>query len=553
MLFVYLILLGRVGLPVAHDYPDRLALRDTGTLIPFLLKTDNPIMNFAVLTMNHLEGPLQFMLLNFYSFGVGDTFPLNPSTMQFSNTILVFCGCVVIFLLGKRLFGDRCGYAFVLAFLVPPWMAVTIRLPWYYFHLSSLLHLITAYFFARTMVDPQERLFRVLAPLFLALDFANGLDWPSFGLFLVLFLWLSGKLKKTISNPYMIFPVLAGGVLLLWTWLLWTKHGAAGLESSRLLYPFVRVSLETSWVSLERIWENSLLPWGPPILLAVGGVIYYFLRERKRLGANPVARPFLDATCLWLGWAGITVIWSSGSPQYLYVIGVPAAVLSGLALSKLPIKYLAVSVSILALFQVGLISNWQFYPKEDEKRRVLAAADFLIEQRPNLLARNKTLLAIDGNKDGMGGTAGAVVQYARPQNKPIIIPIDFPVTRRRGPGPTGQKEWIEVWDSYAEGGVVKADAIVMESSAIAENNPARSHWLPMLTDPHIRWLARFSEPSGEIYVGERVESGGTPLEVSPRMDVASLSATYERKYDRLSFLKENVEHVSLAFASRLSW
>lgn len=553
MIFAYLFFLGRVGLPLAHDFFDRVVYRDTSTLLPFLLHTSKPILNIAMLAMKHLEGPSHFLLLNLYSYCVGDIFALSPATMQFPNTLLSFCACVFGFLLGKRLFDERQGYCFAMAFVVAPWVALTLRLPWYFNYLSCLLHFSTVYFFARTIVDPKVRLYRVLAPLSLGLYLFTGLDWPSYGLFLFLFVALSGNLKRVLTNPYMIFAFAAGGVLLVWDALLGIKFGVAGLAYSRLAYPFVRASRETSIFSWERVWENTLLPWGPQLLLAIVGIAYYLWIERKRLNSNPVGRAFLDATCLWLGWAGITVIWSSGSPQYLYVLGMPAAVLSGLVLRRLPIKHMVAVVTALVAFQLAAMAHWGFLPKEDEKRRVMAAAAFLIEQRPGLLEKGKTLLAIDSNKVGMGGTAGSVVQYARPQERPFIVPVDFPVTRIPTPGgPPDEQEVRGFLDTYTQRGVIKADAIVMESRAIDESNPARSFWLPLLVDPHIRWIARFAEPGGELFLGEVVESGGIPLAESPRIDVLSLSNDYSRKYDKLSFLQKNVEYVRLFFTSRLT-
>ena len=66
-------------------------------------------------------------------------------------------------------------------------------------------------------------------------------------------------------------------------------------------------------------------------------------------------------------------------------------------------------------------------------------------------------------------------------------------------------------------------------------------WFP--NDPNVRRIARFREENGEeIYIGEVSKGMGNPADEAPLMDVKSLSDRYEAKYDRISFLKNNIEY-----------
>ena len=99
-------------------------------------------------------------------------------------------------------------------------------------------------------------------------------------------------------------------------------------------------------------------------------------------------------------------------------------------------------------------------------------------------------------------------------------------------------------DNYTEKGVINADWLILESEALSETNVARTFFMQLLNDPNVRWLARFRESTGQvIYIGEVMESGAVPINEVPEMDVMALSNRYEAKYDRISFLKNNVPYI----------
>ena len=357
-----------------------------------------------------------------------------------------------------------------------------------------------------------------------------------------------------LRNRYNILIVMAFLVLLTWDVLLYIKFGTQGLEHTRFLYSFTVSFQGASMNSLKAIWNNEILGWGPLMVIAFGGLVFYVLKGRRRLSSDRITVGLLDACGLWLIWATIIVFWAAGHRTYLFVLGMPAAIFSGLLFSRIPIKSAVAIIVALGAFQIGLVTDWSFGLKTDERRRVLAAACYLIDSRPDLLAPDKTLLAVDSRRAGEKGLGGAVAQYARPHRMPIIIADLFPVSgiAGRGVGPGGKKELSDIKEAYERTGLLKADGVVLESEAVSEKNPASGFWLRLMKDPNIRWLATFKEEGGEIYLGEVTASNGTSVADAPLMDVQSLSDKYLEKYDRLSFLKKNIEYARLYFTSTLS-
>ena len=139
-----------------------------------------------------------------------------------------------------------------------------------------------------------------------------------------------------------------------------------------------------------------------------------------------------------------------------------------------------------------------------------------------------------------GEHGAAVSEYARSRTKPLIMPLDSPVSRN----PTYLPAVVSFADNYIEKGAIDTDWLILESEALSETNIARDFFLKLLNDPNVRWLARFREDSGQvIYIGEVKKSGAVPINEVPDMDVKELSDRYEAKYDRISFIKHNVPYI----------
>jgi len=293
---------------------------------------------------------------------------------------------------------------------------------------------------------------------------------------------------------------------------------------------------------MERLWAHTLLPWGPQLLLAFGGLVAYALHYRKQFATERVGRSLLDSMSIWLVLGTPPLMMSSGSPQYLYVLAMPTAILAAFALSTIRVSYGLAIIVIMALAQFYFITDGNFRFKADEKRRILAAACFLIEQRPDLLAPGKTPFVLGADPQGKGSAAAAVTSYMRGRSKSLVMPYEFPVTRFSGAlDPTPFDAFVS---AYKNEGKILADWVILSSEALSDNNPARDFFRRLLNDPNVRWIARFREENGvEIYIGEVVEGAGSSAREAPLMDVKSLSDRYEAKYDRLSFLKNNMEYV----------
>ncbi|MGO9116654.1 MAG: hypothetical protein ACLQPD_03485 [Desulfomonilaceae bacterium] len=540
LIFVWLFFLGRAGLPLAHEWLDPAAMRDTGTVFSYLVSRPDPLRSLVLASLQHVEGPLQFIILNLYCLAIGDKFPLNPLTMQFPNTIFAFLTCLFAFLLCKKLFSIRMAFYCAAAFALFPWLAHTIRLSEYWNTLSCLFHFSTFYFFACFMKESDSSFYKIAAPTSLMLYMLIFLDWPMYIFCLFVFFFLSGRFRAVLRNPYNAIPAIVILFMIIWAVALTIKFGQGGLRTSRLVYPFWRLWAETSKFSMERLWEHTLLPWGTEVLLAFGGLVAYALHFRKHLMSNRVGRSLLDSMCIWLVLATPPLMMSSGSPQYVYVLAMPTAALAAFALSNIRIHYGLAMVFIMLVVQVYLVTEGNFKFKMDEKRRILAAACFLIEQRPDLLAPEKTPFASGHDRWGEGGKAGAVTSYMRGPSKALVMPYEFPAAR---PGTSHIARFDAFVSAYKNEGKILADWIILGSEALSDKNPACDFFRSFLNDPNVRWIARFREENGEeIYIGEVTEAAGVPIEEAPLLDVKSLSDRYEAKYDRLSFLKNNVQY-----------
>ncbi len=540
LIFVWLFFLGRAGLPLAHEWLDPVAIRDSGTMFSYLLSRPDALRSLFLASLQHVEGPLQYIIINLYSLAVGDIFPLNPSTMQFPNTIFAFLTALFAFLVCKKLFSVRMAFFCAAAFTLSPWLAVTIRVPWYLNTASCLLHFSTFYFFACLMKESNSLFYRIAAPTSLMLYVLTALDWPTYLFCLFVFFLLSGNFRTVLRNPYNVIPATVILFLLIWTVVLTVKFGEDGLRSSRLVYPFWRLGMDSGKFTIDRVWEHTLLPWGLQVLLAFAGLIAYAWHYRKQVASNRLSRSFLDSMSVWLVVATPPLIVSSGSPQYLYVVAMPTAVLTAVVLSRIRPSHGTAIVFIMLLIQFYFVTDGNFWFKKDEKLRVLAAACFLIEQRPDLLAPGKAPFASGGNPQGEGGDAGAVTSYMRGRNKSIVMPYEFPATRFGTLHPARFDAFVS---EYKKKGEILADWIIVGSEALSDKNPARDFFRRFLKDPNVRWIARFREDNGEeIYIGEVIKGGGVPAAQAPLMDVKSLSDKYEAKYDRMSFLKNNMEY-----------
>ncbi|MBI4962746.1 MAG: hypothetical protein HY913_05655 [Desulfomonile tiedjei] len=536
-LALLLFLWGQIGLPVAHYFYDAVAIRDTGVFMADMAGKPDPVSSFVTMAFRHHEGLIQFVLLNLYCFFVGDSLPLDPSTMQLPNTVLAFFAAVLCFLMAKKMISTRFAYCSAAVFVLGPWLAYTIRLPWYFDTLSCLLHFSTFYFLAAFMMDPQSTLSKVAAPASFSLYLLSSLDWPSFVPCLIFFILMSGQFGRTLRNPFNLLPALVVGLLIFWQIFLYLKVGKPTLGFSRAIYPFWSFLEYINVNSLQKIWDNVVLPWGPQMLLAGIGAGLYLTRLRSLWLTDRVRRAFFDSMCLWILGATPALFVSAGSATYLYVLAMPSALLSGLVLARMRYQLLIPCVVALAISQAYFVTDKQFAFVGDKKQRVLAAACYLIEQRPDLLTEARTPVVA-------GFDAAAVTQYTRRRNVSIVVGADFPVEYDAVKAECLAVGQCSVRDLAGQKRNLVNPWFVLDSSPLTDRNPYKNYWIGLLQDPSIKWIAQFREPTGEvIYIGEPQTGSHLSAHAAPAKDVNSLADEYLKKYDRLSFLKKNLEYV----------
>jgi hypothetical protein len=548
VLLAYLFVLGRVGLPWAHDYPDPVLNRDVGTLFPYLMSQPNPWRALLGGIIGHVEGPLQYILLNAYCLAIGDLFPLSPATMQTPNTIFAFLAAIVAYLLGRDFFSRRAGYCFAGAFVLSPWLGYVIRQPWYFNTLSCLFEFSTLYFLLMFMTDPDSRVARVTFPASFFGYLLGGLDWPSFCGILFVFLLLSGKFPVVLRNRYNVIPLLAVLYFVVLTIYCYVVHGLGSTWHTLVLKPFYKGFMESRPVaSWDMVWQTTFLPWGLQLPFAIAGMGIYLTRIREEWTANKVGRSFLDSACLWLVVGSLPLIRSCHDISYLYVLSVPTTILAGLALSRIQERFIAVCALACVFTQFFVVSEGGFFCKNDERHRVLAAACFVIEQRPDLLTVDKKAMTTANvyyeQRKGYGALA---MRYMRGGNQRFAFYPDLPAKTDSKP-PYDRPQYHEAHrfvDTYNSQGRILADWIMLETYVLTDANPAKEFYVRLLHDPNVRWIARFREKNGEeILIGEVSQGGAVPLDSVPVMDVEALSETYRAKYDRMSFLKRNMDRI----------
>jgi len=544
-LFAYFWTIGTVGLPTVHAFYDAAAIRDMSTVWPSLtwrIRDERHFLPVAVLGQH--EGPLQFLLLNLYSASVGDLFPLSPRTMQFPNTILAFLGAVAAFRLGRKLHSERLGVLFALSLALMPWLAITVRFPWVFNLLSVLLELTTLLCYLGFVLEPERRFYRYAAPLSLAAYLLTGVDWPSFLFAVALFLALTGRLRGALENRFNAIP--AAVVLTYATWAAavfvygryYAPERAHLYQRSLLLFPFFKVGTAGTLPSATRVLQYAWATFGPTLPCALAG-----LAAAARLdwpGEDPsspghaVRRRFLLAMAVWMVLALVPLLRTSNAESYGYVAAAAMALMAACLLVRLPAWAGLIVLATMLIVQLQVLPIRMFNSDTDDLR-VPAAATFLIEQRPDLLAPDRTAFL-------PGDQAANVGQYARGQNTRLVMPADYPVERTVHSVASKEEALRRFMEAYERTGEIRAQWLVLSSELVSDQTKAAAFYRGLRDDPRIHWLAGFTGRQGRgLWIGEiGVPTARGPI---PAYDVESMAREYERKYDRYSFLKRNARYV----------
>jgi len=549
-----LAVVGVVGLPSVHGFYDPVGIRDAGTswtALTWDLADRRHFLPAAVL--GHIEGPLQFIFLNAYYHAIGDLLPLDPLTAQVPNTVAAGLATLLCYALGRRAFGERVGLFAGLAFGLLPWLAVTIRLPWVFVTFSTALELATLYAYLRLM-EGEDRRWKALAPAALAAYLTTGLDWPSFGPVLVLFLFRAGALGSALRNRWNLLPAAVMAVYVAWTVAMWgygylvNPAHAHLYRETLLLYPFFKVAGPTplpSWAQVARFVVDSFgLMW--PV--AVAGALCVFAgraggsAERRQRIASALAA----AMAVWLVVFSVPLLRLPSSVTYAYVVAVPTALLAGLVLARVRPVYAAVVLFLMVGFQLQPLVGSRVVLGGDDDRRVPAAATYLIERRPDLLGAGKVAFV-------PGDASCNVAQYARGKNARVMMPLDFPATMRSTSVASPEPVLADFVRAYRERGEIRADWLVLSTEALAASPaPAAAFYGRLLADPSVSWVACFVDGRRRgLWLGEvgarrgpgPSMPGGVSAAMAPCHDVTSLAEVYTRRYDRIGFLKRDVRHV----------
>lgn len=534
LLVGFIALIAGIAQPSVHYYFDSVGIRDAGTILASLSWSRVDIVTFLYKSLAHIEGPLQFIVLNAAYVVIGDILGLSPAATFLPNLVLTGIGAVFCYLIGRDLFSQKLGLLFAAAFTLMPWIGTTARAPWVFNLLTSVLELTTFYFTAQLLLKPYRLLWRMAAPASLAVYLTTAFDWPTFGIGLLALLWLNRKLALIWTNPFNLLPSLVFAFFVAWTIKL-TLDGNPGYYHTLISYPFVRVFsagregftglTAGSWQSF---WFSGI---GAATILAPIGA---WVTVRKYMSASTasVADHVLVATVIWLA---VTFVWflASGISEasYAYPGAVPASLLAAVALDRLTMRTVLPVVGAMALWQAYGASTHRTFAWTEDDRRVLAVATFLIEERPDLLGESKTAFLPFGVPTNVG-------QYARGRHARINFPPSYLLSRK----PEDWKAILEdVVAAFEREGQLKADWLILVPEL--EDGPGWSFFKALRLNPGISWIARFQDNQGrEAWLGETRPSGRALADISP-ISVDPLADRYADRYDRISFLSRNVDRI----------
>ena len=206
LILAYCLLMGQLGLVSVHYFYDAVGIRDAGTILPHLTWQRHGQFSLLYVLAMHMEGPLQISFLNLYCPLVGDLLPLEPWLLHLPQSLLAAGDAVYIFLICRRLWGDRLACLAALAYVLMPWWGHGVRRPWFFITFACFFEAATLYHCLRLIQEPQRRRHRLASALALTLYLAAGMDWPSFLPSLFIFLLVGGGLRPCCATPTCCCP-----------------------------------------------------------------------------------------------------------------------------------------------------------------------------------------------------------------------------------------------------------------------------------------------------------------------------------------------------------
>jgi hypothetical protein len=539
-----------------HPSGDILGIRNTGTLwhtLSWNIYERKYFLPLAILS--HIEGPLQFLFLNAYYYLVGDIFPLNPATTHVPIAVLAFCCAMFCYLLGQALHSEKLGYFCALLFILSPWFAKVSRRPWIFNLLSFLFELATFYFYWKFVQEPDNRLYRIAAPVSLAFYLLGGLDWPAFLFILFVFMVLSKNWALALKNVSNLVPAVVIFTYSLFTGVVYYYETYMNSEKyflSRWPELYKHTILTHPFFAAHAYSENSLFGFPLPgtiikymfntfgllFLLSLIGMTWYLARERSTTQSH-VHKSFYVSMSVWLVIFSIPLFKVSFSVTHGYVIGLPVILFAALLLIKIPRALVVALLVTMVVFQGYTVTRDRCFDYTKD-RRILAVAAFLLENRSDLLEVGKVSF--------VPGFEGRVLRdYTRGLHGDIFLEYDLTAYKY----PPKTREFVR---AYNEKGEIKADWLILPSELLTpwfsfksnrrprrEKNKLLDFYERLASDSQIHWIACFQDQKDrKMWLGEVRPEGGTPIAQAPVYEVASFADLYEKKYYRISFLKEHV-------------
>jgi hypothetical protein len=229
-----------------------------------------------------------------------------------------------------------------------------------------------------------------------------------------------------------------------------------------------------------------------------------------------------------------------GFVTYAYVVGIPGTILSALVFLRVKNAFLTASLVVVMVgIQWYIIANDDLTFKYDDDRRALATATFLIENRPDLLEQGKLAIL-------PGDIAREIGQYARGQNWVLSMIVNFPryieeISRERSVGEPA----VDIIITYALKGELKADWLILYPELLqpSKENQSFEFYRRLYADPQISWVACFRDQyERKLWLGE-VKPDGVPIDMAMVYEVEPLAEVYNKKYNRINFLKRNVNYI----------
>lgn len=543
------------------------------------------IRKFSELAMvsggTHSNGALQFILWNLYLSGVvRDFFPIIPKVTAFGMQFIPACLAVVYaWLLGQRLESRRFAYIFAAAFILSPVMRPIARWDTIYTLLMVLTHLMVFYHWTAFVQDPERPFNRLMAPLSLGIYLTTGMDWPSTCFFLAFYLLLCKKLKSALSNLYMIIPAVIFGIQIMFFLSLYLvdanrTYGFQRWKGLLVIAAFKKLFVDDAFIAASKMTPAILgnflhrgygIGWFVAFVVAL---VVVFLAAKKVL-AEPAAtletrRSFQIVMSCWLLLLSFPVLKTAlywGYTVISFSLLFPVAFLASLAVARetrLAVWDWAKTAVFLGCMVIPLGAN-SFFDSDiklmdafKEDHRLYAVADYMISARPDLLTSDKRALLpnIDGdvnpfNPDFLRFMTAGRYEYINPTLHAVIR--------------DNMPEWIFTFPQSNGGEKDSAlqhiNWLILSTEGVTPI-PDDDRWSRnakfyenLLHDPRVDWIGRFVNVNGakgkEMWLGEvRLDNVGKNRDVdhAPALEVEPLARMYHEKYNRVSFLKRNIDH-----------